>query len=89
MRALATGQQWKGHLSHTMRLRVLWILSCSSHVRLLVTPWIVACHGPLSIEFSKQEYWNGLPFPSPGYLPDPGIEPRWLLYWGPIRDTPS
>ena len=32
-------------------------------------------HGPLSIGFSRQEYWSGLPFPSPGYLPDPGIEP--------------
>ena len=47
-----------------------------SRVRLFATPWTVACHGPLSIEFSKQEYWNGLPFPSPGYLPNTGIEPR-------------
>ena len=40
-----------------------------------VTPWTVACQAPLSIGFSKQEYWIGLPFPSPGDLPDPGIEP--------------
>ena len=39
-------------------------------------PWTVAHQGPLSMEFSRQEYWSGLPFPSPGDLPDPGIEPR-------------
>ena len=37
--------------------------------------WTVVCQAPLSMRFSKQEYWSGLPFPSPGYLPDPGIEP--------------
>ena len=42
----------------------------------LVTPWTVACQAPLSIGFSRQEYGGGLPFPSPGDLPDPGIEPR-------------
>ena len=41
----------------------------------LVTPWTVTCQVPLSMGFSRQEYWNGLPFPSPGDLPDPGIEP--------------
>ena len=41
----------------------------------LVTPWAVACQAPLSMGFSRQEYWSGLPFPSPGDLPDPGIEP--------------
>ena len=39
----------------------------------LVTPWTVACPTPLSMGFSKQECWNGLPFPSPGDLPNPGI----------------
>ena len=39
-----------------------------------VTPWTVAHHAPLSIEFSRQEYWSGLPFPSPRDLPHPGIE---------------
>ena len=42
----------------------------------LSTPWTVACQGPLSMGFSKQEHWSGLPFPSPGDLPDPGIELR-------------
>ena len=40
-----------------------------------VTPWTVACQVPLSMEFSTQEYWSGVPFPSPGDLPDPGIKP--------------
>ena len=42
----------------------------------LATPWTVACQAPLSMGFSRQEYWNGLPFPSPGDLPDPGMEHR-------------
>ena len=42
---------------------------------LFVTPWPVACQASLSMRFPRQEYWNGLPFPSPGDLPDPGIEP--------------
>jgi len=42
----------------------------------LVTPWAVARQVPLSMGFSRQEYWSGLPFPSPGDLPDPRIEPR-------------
>ena len=41
----------------------------------LVTPWTVACQAPLSMGYSRQEYWNGLPFPFPGNLPDPGTEP--------------
>ena len=40
----------------------------------LTTPWIVAHQAPLSMGFSRQEYWSGLPFPSSGDLPDPGIE---------------
>ena len=47
-----------------------------SHVQLFATPWTVALQGPPSMGFSRQEYWSGLPFPSPGDLPDPGIEPR-------------
>ena len=48
-------------------------LSC---VRLFVTPWAVAYQAPPSMGFSRQEYWSGLPFPSPGDLPNPGIEPQ-------------
>ena len=46
-----------------------------SYIRLFATPWTVACQAPPSMGFSKQEYWSGLPFPSPRDLPDPGIEP--------------
>ena len=49
------------------------MLSCA---QLFVTPWTVAGQTSLSMEFSRQEYWSGLSFPSPGDLPDPGINPR-------------
>ena len=45
-------------------------------VWLFAIPWTVAHQAPPSMEFSRQEYWSGLPFPSPGDLPDPGIKPR-------------
>ena len=71
-------------------LRILWniwndikwanqcayVLSC---VWLFVTPWTIAYPAPLSTESSRQEYWSGLPYPTPGYLPDPGIEPASLV----------
>ena len=46
-----------------------------SHVRLFSPPWTVALQAPLSMGFSRQEYWSELPFPTPGDLPDPGNEP--------------
>ena len=54
------------------------MLSCQSlsRARLFATPWAAAHQAPLSARFSRQWYWNGLPFPSPGDLPNPGIEPR-------------
>ena len=48
---------------------------------ILVTLWTVACQVPLSLGFSRQEYWSGLAFPSLGGLPDPGIEPRSPVLW--------
>ena len=42
----------------------------------VVTPWTVACQVPLSMGFPRQDCWSGLPFPSPGDLPDPGMKPR-------------
>ena len=54
----------------------LKLVKCLSHVRLFATPWTVAHQGPPSMGFSRQEYWSGVPFPSPGDLPDPGIKPR-------------
>ena len=56
------------------------VLSRFSHVRLVVTPWAVALHAPLSMGFSRQGYWNGLPCPPPGGLPDSGIELMSLIY---------
>ena len=52
------------------------LLSC---VQLLATPWTVAHQAPLSLEFSRQEYCSGLPFPPSGDLPDSGIEPASLV----------
>ena len=55
------------------------MLSHFSHVWLFVTLWTAACQAPLSMGFSRQEYWSGLPCPPPGYLPNPGIEPTSLM----------
>ena len=44
-----------------------------------MTSWTIACQAPLSMEFSRQEYWSGLPFPTPGDLPDPGIQLTSLM----------
>ena len=56
-----------------------YVCVCVSHsvVSNSVTPWTVAHQASLSKRFSRQEYWSGLPFPSPGDLPDPGIEPTF------------
>ena len=51
------------------------MLSRFSRVQLFATLWAVAHQTPLSMGFSRQEYWSGLPCPSPGYLPNPGIKP--------------
>ena len=51
------------------------VCECSVVSDSFETSWTIACQAPLSARFSRQEYWNGLSFPSPGYLPDPGIEP--------------
>ena len=55
------------------------ICAVLSRVRLFVIPWTVARQAPLSMGFSRQEYWSGLPLPSPGDLPDPGIKPVSLV----------
>ena len=56
-----------------------YVLSGFSHVRLFSTLWTIARQAPLSMGFSRQEYWSGLPFPPLGDLPDPGIEPISLI----------
>ena len=52
------------------------IVKLLSRVQLFATPWTVAYQAPPSMGFSRPEYWNGLPFPSPGDLPNPGIDPK-------------
>ena len=54
------------------------VLSCFSRVQLFSTLWTVAHQAPLSMGFSRQEYWSGLPFPTPEDLPNPGIKPTSL-----------
>ena len=51
------------------------MLSLLSHVQLIAMPWAVACQAPLSVGFSRQEYWSGLPSPPPGDFPNQGFEP--------------
>ena len=53
----------------------------------LTTPWTVTCHAPLSMGFPRREYWSRLPFPSPGDLPHPGIEPVSPELWGRLFAT--
>ena len=55
--------------------KLKWCVYVLSHVLLFVTPWAVAHQAPLPVGFSRQEHWGRLPFPSPGDLPDLGIEP--------------
>ena len=75
---LSHGRQWFFRYFH-YKVKVKWL----SRVRFFVTPWTVAYQAPPTRAFSRQEYWSGLPFPSPGDLPDPGIEP-----WSPaFRQT--
>ena len=63
------------HQSSCLFIPLINEVKSLSHVRLFVTRWTVAYQAPQSMEFSRQEYWSGLPFPSPGDLPNPGIEP--------------
>ena len=63
---------WVPTLKYRQKVKVKSL----SRVQLSATPWTVAYQAPQSMGFSKQEYWSGLPFLSPGDLPDPGIEPR-------------
>ena len=57
-----------------MLISAMYVLSCFKHVQLSVTLWFVAYQASLSIGFSRQEYWSGLPCPPPWDLPDPGME---------------
>ena len=65
------------------RVSMLW------HVRLFVTPWTVAHQASLPMEFSREEYWSGLPCPTPGDLPNPGIKPGSPALAGGFFNTES
>ena len=60
-----------------------------SPVQLSGTPWTAAYQAPPSMGFSRQEYWSGLPFPSPGVLPNPGIEPGSLAFQALTSEPPG
>ena len=61
--------------------------ACVGHVQLFATPWPVACQAPMSMEFSRQEYCSGLPFPPPGDLPQPRDRPMSLALAGGFFTT--
>ena len=68
-----------GYLNNKMLKEFYSLSTCVcmlSRVQLFVIPCTIARQAPLSMGFSRQEYWSGLPFPSPADLPNPGIEPR-------------
>ena len=82
MPILLTSTQEKSWIhTHTHVLCVLY------HVQLFATPWTVAHHAPLSVEFSRQGYWSGLPFPSPGDLPNTGTKPTSPAFAGRFFTT--
>ena len=72
-------QNPKGYTSDNVNSECVCVLSC---VQLSATPWTVARQVPLSMEFSRQEYWSGLPFPIPRNLSIPGIKPMSLAVAG-------
>ena len=68
--------QPRKRIFNLLLINIKCLLSHFSRVQLFATLWTVACQALLSMGFSRQEYWSGLPFPSPGDLLDPGIKPR-------------
>ena len=81
------GRKWQEEISHQMisesnRSNSIVVVQSLSHVRFFATLRTVACQALLSMEISRQEYWSGLPFPSPGYLPNPGIKPTSPAFAG-------
>ena len=75
------GRHFLGQNSSPFALSPWSEVKSLSRVRLFATPWTIAYQAPLSVGFSRQEYWSGLPFPSPGDLPYPGIKPRSPALW--------
>ena len=83
---MSSGSFLRASLGSSVYVCVLCcVLCCSCHVWLFETPWTIACQAPLSIEFSRQEYWSGLPFPPPNAVVEPMSHyvfciGRWVLY---------
>ena len=73
----------RADLNSTTRIWIGCVYGCVSCSVMpdSATPWIATHQAPLSMEFSRQEDWSGLPFPSPGDLPNPGTEPRYSVLW--------
>ena len=69
------GKKWSGPCILVICKKVDVCMCMLSCVWLIATLWTVACQAPLTMEIFRQEYWNGLPFPTPGDLPNPGIKP--------------
>ena len=85
---LGAGWNWNGVSKKNVRLQRWWFsLQVVSNT---AAPWTVLCTDPLSMGFPRQEYWSGLPFPSPGDLPDSGIEPgSSSLHWDSLPTEPA
>ena len=66
-----------------------WKWKVAQWCQLFATPWTIAHQAPPSMEFSRQEYWSGLPFPSPGDLPDLGIKPWSPILWADALPSES
>ena len=86
---------WFLHFLPEKDVNLLFPFSCSFVFDSFVIPWAVACQAPLAMEFPRQEYWSGLPFPPPGDLSNPGIQPDSpalqanslpLSHWGSSKD---
>ena len=78
---LEWGKSWG--VVHLLYFLFVWVSVGYCYIRLFATPWTVACQAPLSMGFSRQEYWSGLPFPSQGIFPTQGSNPHFLclLHW--------
>ena len=74
-------ERYTGESQRILNVNMKVKVKSLSHVQLFATPWTVVYQAPPSMGFSRQEYWRGLPFPSPGDLPDPGIEPGSPALW--------
>ena len=72
------------------KLHIVFMCACTrAQSCLIVTPWPAACQAPLSMGYTRQKYWSRLPFPTPGDLPDPGIEMGSpALYAAPLPSEP-